>query len=93
MRAGIHNDPGRGPVDLFRRAACRAGGPLVTRFQPRKLAERAARLHELGRHEEADRVERILAAVGHCRHCGRTLTDPTSIERGIGSTCWENGAR
>lgn len=65
----------------------------MTRFQPVKLAERAARLREMGRDEEADKVERILNAVGHCRHCGRTLTDPTSIERGVGSDCWAKGRR
>lgn len=27
------------------------------------------------------------ALKGHCRRCGRTLTDPESIERGLGSEC------
>lgn len=26
--------------------------------------------------------------VGKCGRCGRTLTDPTSIDRGIGPECW-----
>lgn len=26
---------------------------------------------------------------GRCCRCGRTLTDPLSIERGIGPECWE----
>jgi hypothetical protein len=26
---------------------------------------------------------------GHCGKCGRTLTDPESIQRGIGPECWQ----
>ena len=26
---------------------------------------------------------------GHCGKCGRTLTDPASIQRGIGPECWK----
>jgi hypothetical protein len=63
------------------------------RWQPKKLAEYAARLHARGDHDEAARVERQLNAVNHCRHCGRPLTDPTSIERGVGSDCWQKGHR
>ena len=29
-----------------------------------------------------------IAAVSHCRRCGRELTDPESIERGYGSSCF-----
>lgn len=28
---------------------------------------------------------------GHCGRCGRTLTVPESIERGIGPECWKKG--
>jgi hypothetical protein len=27
---------------------------------------------------------------GSCSACGRRLTDPLSIERGMGATCWKN---
>jgi hypothetical protein len=87
-------DAGGAAADLFLRVHVLAGGANVTRrWQPKKLAERAARLHELGRDDEADKIGRILNAVGHCRHCGRPLSDPTSIERGIGSDCWAKGRR
>lgn len=32
-------------------------------------------------------IEETLRGARACRECGRTLTDPTSIERGIGSDC------
>lgn len=41
----------------------------------------------------AEQLEVALAAAGRCRHCGRELTDPESVRRGIGSTCWAKGAR
>jgi hypothetical protein len=28
--------------------------------------------------------------VGHCRRCGRELTDPKSIKKGIGPECEKN---
>jgi len=28
-----------------------------------------------------------MAGVGHCARCGRTLTDPTSLARGLGPEC------
>jgi hypothetical protein len=62
-------------------------------FAPGKQAETAARLRAVGRVERAEMLERQLVALGRCKHCGRKLTDPISIERGIGSTCWQNGAR
>lgn len=37
---------------------------------------------------EADRHE-----LARCRHCGRKLEDPLSVERGIGSQCWQRGHR
>lgn len=32
-------------------------------------------------------MERYGREIGHCGHCGRTLTNPESIERGIGPVC------
>lgn len=36
---------------------------------------------------EADEVEAVLAQLGRCRICGRTLTDPVSVRLGIGPDC------
>jgi hypothetical protein len=62
---------------------------VTARWQPKKLAERAARLRDVGRPDDAAQVERILAAAGHCKHCGRPLSDPVSVERGVGPDCWQ----
>lgn len=43
---------------------------------------------------EADPVEALKAhgiATGSCGCCGRELTDPESIQRGIGPICWARG--
>jgi hypothetical protein len=43
---------------------------------------------------EADPAAALKAhgiATGSCGCCGRELTDPESIERGIGPICWERG--
>lgn len=42
------------------------------------------------RHIEADKMpaEMEVRHSGHCGRCGRTLTTPESITRGIGPDCW-----
>jgi hypothetical protein len=62
-------------------------------FAPGRQAETAARLRATGRLERADKLERQLVALGRCKHCGRKLSDPVSIERGVGSDCWAKGRR
>ena len=55
--------------------------------RPTKMAARAAWYRLNGRADEAVRLEEALVAVGRCRRCGRTLTDPDSLSRGIGPDC------
>jgi Family of unknown function (DUF6011) len=40
-----------------------------------------------GRTELAEAIEQELAATGRCRICGRPLSDPVSVERGVGPDC------
>ena len=54
---------------------------------PGKIAA-AARYHRARGHlEVASRFEAELVAAGLCRRCGRRLTDPASVKRGIGPDC------
>ena len=55
--------------------------------RPSKLARQAAYWRDHGRPDNADRLEAALAAEGRCRWCGRLLTDPESVSRGIGPDC------
>lgn len=52
-----------------------------------KLAARARWHRRNGRTSEADTIEAVLAAGGLCRRCGRQLTDPVSVARGVGPEC------
>ena len=61
----------------------------MTRWKPAKVAAQAAWHRANGNPDRADLLERQLNAVRRCKRCGRTLSDPVSIERGIGSDCWE----
>jgi hypothetical protein len=54
---------------------------------PGKLAYQAAYWRAHGHVETAERIEAELAAAGRCVRCGRTLTDPESVSRGIGRDC------
>jgi hypothetical protein len=36
----------------------------------------------------AERLEAQLKVIGRCKRCGRGLTNPTSVRRGIGPECW-----
>ena len=53
-----------------------------------KLAHQAAYWREHGQPERAEAIEAHLTAVGRCRCCGTILSDPVSVERGVGPTCW-----
>jgi hypothetical protein len=52
------------------------------------MAAQAQWYREKGDLYTAHRLEAQLDAQHCCRVCGRTLTDPDSIARGIGSTCY-----
>ncbi len=58
---------------------------LYAEHHPRKAAECRAR----GDHPQADKLHAALIALMFCANCGRPLTDPVSIDRGIGPDCWE----
>jgi hypothetical protein len=61
---------------------------LTARLEhPAKLAARAAWHRSHGHTDTAETFERVLAAAHRCRMCGRELTDPESIERGVGPDC------
>lgn len=62
-------------------------------FHPEKLALQALwhRMHD--NPEAAERLEAVLQAEHRCKACGRHLSDPVSIERGVGSDCWAKGRR
>lgn len=57
---------------------------------PAKVARQAAWLRERdlpGDVHSAERLEAALVMIGRCRRCGRGLTDPDSVKRGIGPDC------
>jgi hypothetical protein len=56
-------------------------------MKPGKLAKAAAYYRRQGAHEQAHFYETILVEQGRCRRCGRLLTDPASVERGVGPEC------
>jgi hypothetical protein len=61
---------------------------MTTRLRhPGKLAAAVIYYRERGNVEAAERIELELAAARRCRRCGRTLTDPVSVELGIGPDC------
>jgi hypothetical protein len=64
----------------------------ATPKRPAKLAEQAAwhRMH--GRLELAELFEAQLVRTGRCKRCGRPLSDPESLERGVGPDCWAANA-
>jgi hypothetical protein len=62
-------------------------------FSPVKMAAQAQWYRERGDVYTAGRLEAKLVAVGRCKRCGRGLTDPTSVDRGIGPDCWQKGDR
>lgn len=55
---------------------------------PAKMALAIKYYRARGRDDLADQLEAELTSAGRCRRCGRPLSDPVSIERGIGSDCW-----
>ena len=57
------------------------------RFTPAKMAAQAAWYRAHGDTYTAERLEAKLVQVGRCKRCGRGLTDPRSVKRGIGPEC------
>jgi hypothetical protein len=72
-----------------RRAAARRERRAMTGRldHPAKLARQAAYWRTRGRADVAEALEAELAGAGRCKRCGRTLTDPASIARGLGPDC------
>jgi hypothetical protein len=60
---------------------------------PTKLAAAARYYRQHGRFEQAHFYETILLEQGRCKRCGARLTDPESIERGIGPDCAKKETR
>lgn len=60
-------------------------------WRPTKLAAQAVWHRQQGRTDIADRFELMLTNMGRCKACGRTLTDPDSIRRGVGPGCAAKG--
>lgn len=61
---------------------------------PAKVDRQAAWLRERdlpGDIHSAERLEAALVMIGRCRRCGRGLTDPTSVKRGVGPDCVKKG--
>lgn len=42
---------------------------------------------------KAEALESARRTLGRCRICGRELDNPTSVERGVGTSCWRKGKR
>ncbi|MGB9815476.1 MAG: DUF6011 domain-containing protein [Thermoplasmata archaeon] len=40
-------------------------------------------------HSRQNNTQKKFYGVGHCKRCGRKLTDPKSVMRGYGPKCWE----
>jgi hypothetical protein len=57
------------------------------RFTPAKIAAQAQWYRAQGDVDTAERLEAKLVVVGRCKRCGRGLTDPASVARGIGPDC------
>lgn len=82
--------PNRGGA-LGRALAAYLGTDLDALYAERHLrraAKPAADCHARGDHPHADELHAALVALTFCANCGRLLTDPESIDRGIGSDCW-----
>jgi hypothetical protein len=89
----LHNPNGY-PPDIVRNAVEAANARRhLRRCEAAKRAGKTRALRREKRVEEA--VRRLLAGLGiphegiHCWICGKALSDPDSMWRGIGSECWQ----
>lgn len=89
----LHNPRGY-PPDIVREAVEAANARRDARRS--EAAKRAAKTRALRREKRVtEAAKRILAGEGigesmHCEICGKALSDPESIKRGIGSECWQD---
>jgi hypothetical protein len=89
----LHNPRGY-PEDVVRAAVLAADARRHERRS--KAAEKAGETRRRRQHLRTAAVaRRILAGQGigaqqRCAICGRGLDDPASIERGVGSECWQD---
>jgi hypothetical protein len=90
MLVRVLDRPGRGGA-LGRALAAYLGDDLDAIYAahyPRKAAKLAAECRARGDDPHARALEHALVALMYCANCGRPLTDPESVERGIGPDCW-----
>jgi hypothetical protein len=83
--------PSRGGA-LSRALAAHLGADVdvvYAEHYPRKAAQLAKTARGQGDHPHADKLHAALVALMFCANCGRPLTDPESIDRGIGPDCWQ----
>ncbi|HEY2303913.1 MAG TPA: DUF6011 domain-containing protein [Acidimicrobiales bacterium] len=62
----------------------------MTLLTPRRAALHARWYRAQGRDDEAQTLEDYNASRGFCKCCGRRLTNPVSVARGIGPECYAN---
>jgi hypothetical protein len=80
-------------TETHRRFAIRCPGKAA-----RYLAKMQADVDWVGEIEARRLVAAIaglqegLRASAHCSRCGKSLTDPTSVARGVGPDCWASAA-
>ena len=60
---------------------------------PQKRARQADYWRRHGRPDVAERIEVEPAQAQRCRRCGRVLSDPASLEAGVGPECATKEAR
>jgi hypothetical protein len=60
----------------------------MTLLSPKRAAMVARYYRAQGRDDDAQVLEDYNVSRGFCRCCGRRLTNPVSVARGIGPECW-----
>ena len=88
----LHNP--RGYPDSTVRAAMAAAEERRSQRRSnsaKKAAETRRRRIEKRTYEVARRIVdgHVFGPASHCQVCGRGIDDPVSIERGVGSDCWQ----
>lgn len=61
---------------------------LIARLEQEDTPRAARQLEEQLR--MYNRVDQAFRDVGRCSECGRELSDPVSVARGIGGDCWRD---